>query len=294
MRGTGGFDFVMAIGDVGKARPVGPLLGLVDSAPSRGHIIKGRYTPSQLSVLTLEEQAQHAWMWDRNLDGLSVLAGQLHSQMIPVAAGLKAAGCKKIAYVMTDAASLPMAFSNAVRSAKAAGLVDVTLTCGQAFGGDYETVTLHSALIAAKHLIEADAVIVCQGPGNAGTGTKYGFSGIEQASILDTAAALGGRPIAVARVSEGDKRARHQGISHHTLTSLRLVRSTCTVPLPAGVDGAEIDSRHEIRVVDGGEQVIDSLAGSNLPLSTMGRPIEKDRVFFVAAASAGLVGKVAS
>jgi len=289
--GTGGYDFVTAVGDVSKGHAASIPLGLGGPrVVNEGHIIKARYTPCQLSVLTLEEQAQHAWMWERGLDGLPVIAGQLHSQMIPVAAGLKSAGCKMVAYVMTDAAALPIAFSNAVRAAKAAGLVDVSITCGQAFGGDYETVTLHSALIAAKHLLKADAVIVCQGPGNAGTGTTYGFSGIEQASVLDTVDALGGTAVAVVRMSSGDARERHQGISHHTLTSLRLVRSRCMVPLPPGVDGAPIGDRHEVRVVDGADAVVENLAArSDLPLSTMGRSIDKDRVFFLAAAAAGLV-----
>ena len=288
--GTGGYDFVSAVGDVSKGHAGVIPLGLgVSTGTEQGHIIKARYTPCQLSVLTLEEQAQHAWMWERDLGSLPVLAGQLHSQMIPAAAGLKSAGCKTVVYVMTDAAALPMAFSNAVRAAKTAGLVDATITCGQSFGGDYETVTLHSALIAAKHLLKADAVIVCQGPGNAGTGTKYGFSGVEQAGVLDTVDALGGAAVAIVRMSSGDVRDRHQGISHHTLTSLELARSRCTVPLPAGVDGAAIGSRHEIRMVDGADAVVQNLATrTGLPLTTMGRSVDKDRVFFLAAAAAGL------
>jgi hypothetical protein len=287
--GTGGFDFVTAVGDLSKGHAGIIPLGLDGSAVvENGHIIKARYTPCQLSVLTLEEQAHNAWMWERNLEGMPVLAGQLHSQMIPAAAGLRAAGCAKVVYVMTDAAALPIAFSNAVRAAKKAELIDASITCGQAFGGDYETVTLHSALIAARHLLKADAVIVCQGPGNAGTGTKYGFSGVEQASVLDTSAALGGRPIAIVRVSEGDKRARHSGISHHTLTSLTLVRSSCLVPLPAGIDGPAIEDRHDLRIVDGVDAVVDHLALTDLPLTTMGRSVDKDRVFFLAAAAAGL------
>lgn len=317
--GTGGFDFVMSTGQQGRASgamptaPDGHADAVRPTSPSgSGHIIKARYTPSQLSVLTLEEQEPYAWIWDKDLGGMPVLAGQLHSQLIPAAAGLRAAGCGTVVYIMTDAAALPIAFSNAVRAAKntaslimdgvgGTGLIDAAITCGQAFGGDYETVTLHSALIAARHLLNADAVVVCQGPGNAGTGTPYGFSGIEQATILDIAAALGGTPIAIVRMSEADLRERHQGISHHTLTSLRLVRSTCIVPLPSqrGDEGlapspfqvegwGEVSSRHDIRLIDGADAVVDALAASDLPLSTMGRTIEKDRVFFLAAAAAGL------
>jgi hypothetical protein len=304
--GTGGYDFVISIVQQGIEHPAG--LGVYPGMWSTsdwtqgdgvGHIMKARYTPSQHAVHTLEEQKEHAGIWQRELEGMPVLVGQLHSQMIPAAAGLRAAGCEKIVYVMTDGAALPIAFSMAVRAARtreypgAGGrpLVDATITCGQAFGGDYETVTVHSALLAAKHILDADAAIVCQGPGNAGTGTRYGFSGIEQAGILDTVAVLGGTPIAIVRMSEADKRARHQGVSHHTATSLKLVRSRCIVPLPGDVDASTIEERHDVRSISGADAIVDDLAGTDLPLATMGRTIEKDRVFFLAAAAAGLAVK---
>ena len=123
---------------------------------------------------------------------------ELHSQIALVAAGIKAASPKaKVAYLMTDGAALPLAFSALVPTLKAAGLIDTTLTAGQAFGGDYECVTIASALIAARHIARADIVIVGQGPGNAGTGTRYGFSGIEQGMYLDLAGCLGGAAIGV-------------------------------------------------------------------------------------------------
>ncbi|MGO8672391.1 MAG: DUF3866 family protein [Capsulimonadaceae bacterium] len=305
--GTAGYDFVVAK----ETPPARPKPKTEDScrAARPGHIVKGRYTPWQHTVLTLEEQPEYADIWKGDLDGMPVLAGQLHSQIIPVAAGLKKAGLERVVYIMTDAAALPLAFSRAVRTAKAAGLIAASITCGQAFGGDHETVTLHSALIAARRLVGAKAAVVCQGPGNAGTGTRYGFGGIEQAGILDAAAALGGYPIAVVRMSCADSRERHRGISHHTLTSLRLVRSRCLVPLPEGQGyagiPADIADRHDLLRVDA-SGVVNGLADFLGPpggptdecdapelsgkevLSTMGRTIETDRVFFLAAAAAGL------
>ena len=59
------------------------------------------------------------------------------------------------------------------------------------------------------------------GPGIAGTGTKYGFTGIEQGPILDAVKKLGGMPISIPRISFADKRDRHQGISHHSITVLK-------------------------------------------------------------------------
>jgi len=277
--GTGGFDFVSA--NLSHALPKPDTLEM-------GHIMKARYLPCQLAVLTLEEQEQYAAVWERDLENLPVLAGQLHSQIAPAAAGLFLSGKRRVAYVMTDAAALPLAFSRLVRDLKAAGFLAATLTCGQAFGGDFETVTLHSALLAAKHILECDAVIVCQGPGNAGTGTKYGFSGIEQAHHLDTVKALGGQSVAVVRMSSADKRLRHQGISHHTRTTLDLAYSRCLVPLPTGADASGLPPGHTVQFVPNTQSALDLLTEAGVSVTSMGRSPAEDPLFFHAAAAAGL------
>ena len=277
--GTGGFDFVSA--NLTRALPKPGTLAM-------GHIIKARYLPCQVAVLTLEEQEQYADIWERDLEGLPVLVGQLHSQIAPAAAGLFLAGKRKIAYVMTDAAALPLAFSRLVRDLKAADLVHHTLTCGQAFGGDFETVTLHSALLAAKHLLNCDAAIVCQGPGNAGTGTKYGYSGIDQAQNLDIVKALGGASVAVVRMSSADKRERHRGISHHTRTTLDLAYSRCLVPLPEGADASPLPPGHSVQFVPNTQSALDLLAEAGVQVTSMGRSPAEDPLFFHAAAAAGL------
>jgi hypothetical protein len=276
--GTGGYDFVTA--SPGR---------LKRWTEGKGHILKGRYLPCQHAVLTLEEQITFSEVWGESLDSFPVLIGQLHSQIAPAAAALTISGKERIAYIMTDQAALPMTLSNLVRELKAAGLLHTTLTAGQAFGGDDETVTLHSALIAAKHIRGCDAAIVCQGPGNAGTGTRYGFSGIEQAQNLDIVSALGGTPIAIVRMSSADTRERHQGLSHHTRTTLELAHSRCIVPLPAGTDVTALSAKHDIRFVEGTEAALDLLDGKNIHVTTMGRTHREDPDFFRAAAAAGLV-----
>jgi len=280
--GTGGFDFVVANLSRAMPRP---------KEPAPGHIVKGRYLPCQLAVLTLEEQAEYAGVWERTLEGLLILVGQVHSQIAPAAAGLHLAGRRRVAYVMTDAAALPLAFSRLVRDLKAAGLVHATLTCGQAWGGEAETVTLHSALLGAKHVLGCDAAIVCQGPGNAGTGTRYGFSGVEQAQNLDIAKALGGSTVAIVRMSEADKRERHRGISHHTRTTLDLAYSRCVVPLPADTDTSGLPPGHDVRYIDieKTQAALDLLARRGVLVTSMGRTPSEDPAFFLAAAAAGLV-----
>lgn len=278
--GTGGYDFVVA----NLSRPVSEPQG-----DSPGHIIKGRYLPCQQAVLTLEEQEQYAPIWDKTLEGFPVLVGQLHSQIAPAAAALHLSGRRNIAYIMTDTAALPLEFSRLVHQLRQTNLLSLTMTCGQAFGGDWETVTLHSALLAARHIGDCDAAIVCQGPGNAGTGTKYGFSGIEQAQNLDIVKALGGTPIAIVRMSSTDGRVRHQGISHHTRTTLDMAYARCIVPLPAGADDSGLPPGHDVRFVEGADAALRLLNEKKIFVTTMGRTPAEDPAFFLAASAAGFV-----
>ena len=64
-----------------------------------------------------------------------------------------------------------------------------------------------------------DIAVVAQGPGNLGTGTRWGFSGVAAGEAVNAAAALGGRPVASLRISDADPRMRHRGVSHHSLTA---------------------------------------------------------------------------
>lgn len=274
--GTGGYDYVMAVTDSRKT---------AESSGS-GHIVKLRYTPSQLAVHTLEELPELASVWEKTLAGFPVVVCQLHSQIAHAAAAVAAIG-KRAVYVMTDTAALPYSFSNLAADLKNRQVIASSITSGQAFGGEYESVTVHSALLAAKYYLQADVAIVSQGPGNAGTGTKYGFSGIDQAGLMDIAAALGGEPIAVVRASAADPRERHRGISHHTLTTLRLVHSSCSIPVPAGMIKTDLGFRHKIVDVADYESAFDLLKQLEIHVTTMGRDSMSDRIFFEASAAAG-------
>ncbi len=166
---------------------------------------------------------------------------------------------------MTDEASLPLAFSDLVPDMRQAGLLDATITAGQAFGGELEAVTLHSALLAAKHVCGADVAIVALGPGITGTASPFGHGGVAQGEAVNAAAALGGQPIAPLRLSFTDARARHFGVSHHTLTALGTVAlASARVPVPvlpthqaeaieAALAEAGIRQRHACELVDVGE-----------------------------------------
>jgi hypothetical protein len=271
------------------------------SVKGPGHIIKARYTSLQADVGSAEEHFDPELADVESIDGLPVVAAALHSQVPAVAVAFKQQRPDaKLAYVMTDGAALPLALSDLVATLVDRGLVDATITCGHAFGGDYEAVSVYSALAVARHVIGADAVVVAMGPGIVGTGTRLGFSGIEAGPVLDAATGLGGRPIACLRVSFADPRPRHQGVSHHTLTTLRLAcRSRVTIPVPAlgdedeariraDLDGAGLTARHDVVAVPAPD-ILAGFAAHDLRITSMGRPAEADPVLFQAAAAAGVL-----
>ena len=143
----------------------------------------------------------------------------------------------RLVYVMTDQARSTLAFSRSVAEARAAGLLAGTVTVGQAFGGDLEAVTVHSGLLAASLALDADVVVVTQGPGNLGTGTRWGFSGVAAGEAVNAAATLGGRPVGALRISGADARPRHRGVSHHSLTAYRRVAlCPCDIAVPDFAD----------------------------------------------------------
>ena len=144
---------------------------------------------------------------------------------------------------MLDGGALPAWFSRSRAQLAEAGWLAGTVTAGQAFGGDLEAVSLHSGLLAARHVLGAEMAVVAQGPGNLGTGTRWGFSGVTCGEAVNAAAILGGRPVGSLRISAADPRERHQGISHHSLTSygrVALARADIVVPELDGEFGAQV------------------------------------------------------
>jgi hypothetical protein len=199
-------------------------------------------------------------------------------------------------YVMQDGGALPSWFSRACAGLREAGWLAGTVTTGQSLGGDLEAVTLHTGLLAARRVLGAELVVVTQGPGNLGTGTRWGFSGVACGEAVNAAAVLNGRPVASLRISEADARERHYGVSHHSLTAygrVALASADVVVPQLPGELGAAVaeqvaplGERHRlVRVpVDG---LHEALRACPVPLSTMGRGLDKDLAYFLAAAAAG-------
>ena len=302
--GTGGYALVVALPD---RLPPDPELA--------GHLIKARYSPLQACVLGADEQGSphHDVLRDADdIGGMPVVVADLHSALPAVLAGIFAAERSgddpppvagqlrpaepRVVYVMQDGGALPAWFSRTCAALREAGWLAATVTTGQSFGGDLETVTVHTGLLAARHVLGADIAVIAQGPGNLGTGTRWGFSGVAAGDAVNAAAALGGRPVASLRISDADPRMRHRGVSHHSLTAygrVALARADVVVPALPGEFGARVAAeaatlggRHALVTVptDGLEA---ALRACPARLSTMGRGLDEDLAYFLAAAAAG-------
>ncbi|WP_249713753.1 DUF3866 family protein, partial [Rhizomonospora bruguierae] len=230
--GTGGYALVVALPDRLPPDPPRP------AHRDAGHLVKARYTPLQPIVLGVDEPASehHAALADADdLAGLPVVAADLHSALPAVLAGVLAERpTARVAYVMTDGGALPAWFSRTLDAL--AGTLAGTVTVGQAFGGDLEATTVHMGLLAARHVLGADVAVVTQGPGNLGTGTRWGFSGVGAGETVNAAHTLGGRPIGALRISASDPRPRHRGVSHHSLTAYgRVALAPAELVVPGGL-----------------------------------------------------------
>lgn len=252
-------------------------------SPGPDHIMKLRYTSLQFDAGT--DELGHPEC-DDPLDGIPVVVCSVHSQVATAALAFHAAAPdRRLVYVMTDGASLPLAMSDLVAQLRDARIVAGTVTAGHAFGGDLEAVTVASALGLATHTLQADAIVVGMGPGVVGTGTRLGTTAIEVASVLDTVVALGGTPIMCVRASDGDPRGRHAGVSHHSVTSTQLCSAEPWVaavpPQVSELAGVRVVS--DLSIPDAATLMSDA----SIAVTTMGRTVDEDPLFFAAAAASG-------
>lgn len=286
--GTGGYAMVVALPD-----------RLPADSTFVGHAVKARYTPLQPVVLAADEEAsplRASLAAADDLGGAPVVVADLHSALPAILAGVLATRpSTRVAYVMTDGGALPAWFSRTLSALRP--LLVGTVTTGQAFGGDLEATNLHSGLLAAAVGLWADVAVVAQGPGNLGTGTAWGFSGVATGEAVNAAAVLGGRPVGSLRISAADPRPRHRGVSHHSLTAYgRVALAPADLVVPAGLEAslaadvaaalAPLEKRHRVVEVpvDGLDEALRALP---VRLSTMGRDLDADHAYFLAAAAAG-------
>jgi len=251
--GSGGFDVL----HVNLTRGVG-----LEPEPG-AHVMTLPYTSLQNAVPHGEEDALA-----ESLAGMPVVCCSLHSQVVPVCAALSGV---EVAYVQVAGGALPVSFSDAVRVLRTRRLLAFTVAAAPCLDADVQAVNVYSALAYAA-AAGAEAIVCAIGPGIVGTGTTLGHGGLAAAQAADAVAALDGRAVLAPRVSKGDARPRHRGLSHHTHAVLRVCLAAPLVP-----DDLEPERWRE------------ECAG--LPLSHMGRGADDDPDFFAAAFAAGRLAR---
>jgi hypothetical protein len=297
--GSGGFDIV----HVNLTR------GLHDEGAEGANVMKLNYTSIQHAVTPVEDERLSLPL----AQPVAVLA--LHGQLAAVAwAFAQANPSARLGYVQTEGGALPGGHSRTVAALRRSGLLAGHLTAGAAFGGEGEAITTAGALHHGLGTLGWDAAVCGPGPGIVGSSSPLGHGGMSALDNAHVALALGCSTVLVARMSSGDERSRHRGISHHTLTVLDLLLEPVTVALPAGMRSpVGADLRASLGSVFGkGKQTRPALATdvarparitrhdwrpaevdllayarSGLPAETMGRVLAKDPLFFAAALAGG-------
>jgi hypothetical protein len=266
--GSGGFDIV----HVNLTR------GLDQPGAEGAHVMKLNYTSLQHAVSPVEEGP------DPSIRGtptpVAIIA--LHGQLAPVAwQAHQRLPEAKIGYIQTWGGALTGSLSRVVGTLRSEGLLAGHVTAGQAHGGEQEAISVEGAIEAAMD--QWDAAIIGPGPGILGSDSRLGHGGMAALESAHAALALGCKPLIVPRMSSGDPRPRHQGLSHHTQTVLELLLKPVHVALP---EHQPLPGRHQgvSAAVD-----LDGYRGSGLPATTMGRGIDQDELFFRAALAGGAV-----
>jgi Protein of unknown function (DUF3866) len=248
--------------------------------PEEGaHVMSLPYSPLQKAVLFAEEGSDLAP--DRS--DLPVVCCSLHSQVAPAVAGVGQGA--RIAYVQLAGGALPVSLSSSLRVLKERELVEVSIATGPCFDGDVQAVNVASAL-AWVAACEFDVAVCGVGPGIVGTGSSLGHGGVAAAEAANAANALNGSPVVAVRVSEGDPRERHRGVSHHTRAVLGLLLDEVCVAWPAGLEAPDWLSEREEVEVDGWREACDGLI-----LEHMGRGPDEDPWFFASAYAAGRLAR---
>lgn len=279
--GSGGFDLV----HVNLTR------GLDGRGLPGAHVMKLNYSSLQHAVLPVEGRDLRTPL------GRPAAVFQLHGQLAPLAWALaEARHGLKVGYVQTAGGALTGAMSDTVRELLRRGLLAGHVTAGPAYGGAQEAITTAGAIHDGIAEEGWDVALVGPGPGILGSGSALGHGGIVALDSAHAALALGCPTLLTARMSSGDPRDRHRGLSHHTRTVLELLLAPVTLPVPVGIGlFAEVDGigPHLDAARAAGHAVVEASAdvegyrSTGLPTRTMGRTLDEDRLFFSASLAAG-------
>jgi hypothetical protein len=267
--GSGGFDVV----HLNLTR------GLGGGVEGDAHVLKLNYTSLQHPVEPVEGSA------DGERRQIPVAVLPLHGHLAPAAwAAAQASPGIRIGFVQTAGGALPGSLSRDVADLRERGLLSGHITASPSYGGEHEALSTVGALDAAANALGWDAVLVGPGPGIIGSDSRFGHGGMSALDNTHASLSLGLPTIISPRLSSGDPRERHRGLSHHTATMLELLLAPVTVAVPEGASHLLVADRHTVKPVS---VDLDAYAASGLPSSTMGRRLADDPLFFEAPLAAG-------
>jgi hypothetical protein len=296
--GSGGFDVV----HVNLSR------GLKGGGGLGGeHVIKLNYTSLQHPVAPVESAAARFQTHEIGGKGtaqgekspeaaetgapvaVSVLVLPLHGHLAPAAwAATRAAPGTQVGYVQTGGGALPGSLSRDVAELRERGLLCGHIAAAPAYGGEHEALSTVGALDAANRL-GWDAALVGPGPGIIGSDTEFGHGGMAALDSAHAALSLRLPTLISPRLSAGDPRERHVDVSHHTYTVLELLLAPVDVAVPEGEPkiAAALEAAPGSHRLRRAAADLDAYGASGLPITTMGRGIEADPLFFAAPLAAG-------
>jgi Protein of unknown function (DUF3866) len=278
--GSGGFDVLHA----NLAR------GLRGTGTG-ANVMKLNYTSLQHSVRPVEEGLEQV----SSRPGVPVAVLAVHGQLAGVAfAFARLREGVRVGFVQSAGGALPGALSDTVADLIEREMLAGHVTAAPAYGASIEAITVEGAIDAASRSLGWDCAIVGPGPGILGSASALGHGGLAALANAHAALSLGCSVTIVPRLSSGDPRERHRGLSHHTETVLDLLLRPVRVAVPGGISlpaGAGLERAiaadgHESVPVDVSD-LVEPYLESGLPARTMGRSFEDDRDFFLGALAGG-------
>jgi Protein of unknown function (DUF3866) len=283
--GSGGFDVV----HVNLTR------GLRGGVEGDAHVMKLNYTSLQHPVEPVETSVEKPLdsngkstqgpLTGGQVRAVPVVVLPLHGHLAPAAwAAAQARPGIRVGFVQTAGGALPGSLSRDVSDLRERGLLCGHINASPSYGGEQEALSTVGALDAAANALGWDVVLVGPGPGIIGSDTEFGHGGMSALDNAHASLSLGLPTILSPRLSSGDLRERHRGLSHHTATVLELLLAPVTVAIPESASHLLATDRHAVKPV---RVDLDAYGSSGLPTSTMGRKLDDDPLFFEAPLAAG-------
>lgn len=294
--GTGGYNFIYL-------NLSGELDGLRLLDRKDGHIIKMKYTGSQTRVKAVEECIENRGIFnmENGIPQRPVIFAILHSMVSPLVKSIKYLKSDAIiSCIYTYGGAMNSNNSFTLKRLRDEGLINGVITAGECYGGDYESINIISGILFGLCRLASDILIVCCGPGVAGSSTYCGFSTFDFIGSIYTAKMLGLYPVLVPRASMADMRERHLGLSMQSIAILKMLDFSVHFPVYRDLKDLEsfnyifnqlrlngIMDKHIVEFIEA-ESVKNIIADTAEDTRVMGRDYRSDPCFFYNCSSSGI------